>query len=198
MSIVDTRYNKDLDTPKNVRLFGTSLSGHIIPLETDLSGQLTLTLTGDTIGVTSGRVDVLSGQIHITSALVAIQSGEVHVLSGQVVATLDYITSFSSIINVVPVYNLSGIVTSAILDCGQFTDLSMRCVTSGANVTFNVYTSPDNVLYDNVAYAAVNLNSNNIKTNPLVPGIGYIKVTATNNDSGATAVVVCTIFGRNM
>mgnify|MGYP001574538617 CR=1 FL=1 len=81
---------RDLDVPKNVQLYGVDYSGHVIPISTDLSGELKVDVTiGDIIAVVSGNVTALlsSGEVHVTSGqVIAKVSGEVvSVASGAII-----------------------------------------------------------------------------------------------------------------
>jgi len=62
---------------------------------------------------------------------------------------------------------------------------------SSTDLDVEVYTSPDNVTYDDEVYASMNLGANKEKTIPVTVGPVYMKVKVVNNDnSNATTVTV--------
>jgi hypothetical protein len=108
---VDTKNMRNLDIPKNAQMFGVTYSGSVIPLRSDLSGQIMVDVQiGDIIAIISGSIYVYSGEIHllsgsvtlgsggqgignvgvnsgflaVQSGLIGVTSGEVHITSGSV------------------------------------------------------------------------------------------------------------------
>ena len=76
MSVASDK-RKDLDIPKNVQLYTVDYSGHIIPLMSDLSGQLSVDVTiGDIIAIISGSIiSKVSGETVKTASLGTTVSG---------------------------------------------------------------------------------------------------------------------------
>lgn len=64
-------------------------------------------------------------------------------------------------------------------------------VLNGKSTTLDVivYASYDNVTYDTLAYASMNVGANVNKTLALNPGPAYIKVKITNNDAANASTV---------
>jgi hypothetical protein len=169
MSVTTKRI--DTDVPKNVRLYGTDTAGGVVPMLTDLSGQLSV-------------------EVSVSDTLVAKISGEIlrTFYSGNVTTIVANVTLSSS--------SLSGATyTSAAADVRQAKGISMQFINSGSAVLVaSVYTSPNNVVYDTLAITAVTLAATNVKTVVLSPGIGYVKVYAANSDSGSISLLTCNLL----
>lgn len=73
-----------------------------------------------------------------------------------------------------------------------------RTGSDSTDLDIEVFTSFDNVKWDNIAYASMNLGAAKVKSIPVQAGVAYAKVKATNKDASNATKLALALIGQRV